>query len=136
MKDVDQMFQDVVDPWWAGNCRRDAPDFSGLRNGIASYSSLCRHAAWNDVGRWFIRGKDGSEKRELVGLQCLVQALLSLPTNDSAAWTAFSESTRPELASVQNKLAGLPRRPEPHDEENNRPLAEELERILGQPGAA
>jgi hypothetical protein len=134
MSDVDLMFEKVVDPWWTHNSFSERLDFDGLRDGIASYSALCRHAAWNDIGRWFIRGKGGSEQRELIGLQCLVEGLLSSPTCDSAAWTAFRGSTRTELASIQSKLAGLPSRSQPRDSDAIRLLVDELRTILGKPG--
>lgn len=134
MSDVDRMFQDVVNPWWDHNRMATMPDFDALRAGISLYSALCRHAAWNEIGRWFIRAAGGGEKRELLGLQCLVEALLASPTNDSAAWTAFAGATRPELIGLHHRLSELPRRPDPGDEEANLRLVEELRTILGEPG--
>ncbi len=135
MSEVDQMFEVVVNPWWDRNRMGAKPDFAALRVGLSPYSARCQHAAWNEIGRWFMRGADGAEKRELLGLQCLVEALLAHPTNDSAAWTAFSGSTRPELARVQERLSTLPRRPEPGDNAANQPLVDDLRTILGEPGA-
>ena len=136
MSDVDQMFASVVDPWWEKNRIAASPDFGSLREGIAPYSALCRHAAWYDLGRWFISGKDGAEPRELLGLQCLVEALSASPTNNSAAWTAFNDSPQAELSSLRERLSRLPRRPEPGDTTANRALVEDLKRVLGEPGAA
>lgn len=136
MSEVEQMFEVVVNPWWDRNRTAAIADFSALRVGVASYNALCRHAAWNEIGRWFMGGAGGTEKRELLGLQCLVEALLANPTNDSAAWTAFSGSTRTEIAGLQERLSKLPRRPEPGDSTANQPLVDDLRRILGEPGAS
>jgi TolB-like protein/Tfp pilus assembly protein PilF len=130
------MFEVAVNPWWARNRMAATPDFAKLRVGIAPYNALCQHAAWNEIGRWFINGAGGGEKRELLGLQCLVEALLASPTNNSAAWMAFSGSTRSDLAGLQGRLSKLPRRSEAGDSAANLPLVDDLRRILGEPGTS
>jgi len=129
MSDVDLMFKEIVEPWWEHNRTIESPDFDALRRDIAPYNDLCQHAAWNGIGRYFIR-----EQRETVGLQCLVEALRCSATNDSAAWAAFTHSNRPELTNVKDQLSRLPRRPEPGDVHTNAALVEQLAIIIGKPG--
>ena len=134
MSEVDRIFESIVDPWWERNRAAALPAFDELRKDIAPFGARVMQVVWNDVGRWFIRGKGGGEERELLGLQCLVEALRISPVSDYAAWTAFTQSNRPEVAPFRDRLGDRPRRPEPGDEAANRALVEDISKSLGELG--
>jgi HEAT repeat protein len=126
--DVNFMFKKVVEPWWELNRTMEKPDFDSLRHGIAPYNNLCHHAAWNDIGRYFIRNN-----RKTVGLQCLIEALGCDVSTDSSAWSGLSNL--PELAGLQGQLSRLPRRSKPgEDLRAIAELIEQLVKIIGKPG--
>jgi len=104
MSDVDQMFDRVVNFWMTSNTKVPDPNFDELAEGIESYNDLCKHAAWNEVGRHFLR-----KGREDLGIQCLAEALRHYSGNDSAAWSGIKLAPdNSEAKRVSEQLRGLP----------------------------
>ncbi len=130
MSDVDAMFDRIVNPWMKSNIKDMAPNFDQLAQEIKSCADMCKHAAWNEVGRHFMR-----EGRENLGIQCLVEALRHYPGNDSAAWTGIKlPPENPEARRIGEQLKQLPRRPIEHDQAENAILVADIQRIVGKPG--
>lgn len=130
MSDVDKMFDKVVNFWMTSNIKAPDPNFDELAEGIESYNDLCKHAAWNEVGRHFLR-----EGREDLGIQCLAEALRQYSGNDSAAWSGIKLAPdNSEAKRVSEQLRGLPGPPVEGDRERNVRIVADIQRIIGKPG--
>ncbi|HTP29947.1 MAG TPA: hypothetical protein VMK12_30360 [Anaeromyxobacteraceae bacterium] len=133
---VNEMFEQIVDPWEGANLSAGEPDWAALANAVAPYPAEWRAAAWQDVGReqWHFGGKYPRAAGDWVPIaQCYVEALRHNRAPNFLGWDVFTgggPEDDPEAEALKKRIAA---RSDLSDADRAQ-LVDDLRRYVGAPG--